>query len=202
MPDPRRRFRFLILFLPLAAAAVLASPLWLPWIGYGLIHDDGPVAADIAVVLAGDAYGHRIERAGELIRQGLVPKALISGPPSYGIHECDLAINMMVREGYPADWFIACPNDAKSTAEEAHLIVRLLKQRGVRGFLLITSTYHTARSRRIFAAELRRSGGGPWFRVVASRDELFRPGDWWRSRDGLKIVVMEWIKSASEAFGI
>ena len=81
----------------------MAHALWLPWLGYLLIHDDGPAKADMAVVLAGDFYGHRIEKAAELVRAGYVPAALVSGPAGmYGNYESDLAIPYIVRKGYPA----------------------------------------------------------------------------------------------------
>ena len=168
--------------------------------GYALIRDEGAAQADLAVVLAGDSYGHRIEKAADLVEKGYVPAVLVSGPPSYGVHECDFAIAMMVREGRPANWFIAFPNETKSTTEEAQAILGVLRERGVRSFLLVTSTFHTARAARTFRAVGRRVGG-PAFRVVASDDEFFRPGDWWRSREGQKTVVLEWIKTVAFAVG-
>ncbi|MGA9628365.1 MAG: ElyC/SanA/YdcF family protein [Bryobacteraceae bacterium] len=110
--------------LVLAAAAILSRSLWLPVLGYGLVHDDGPAKADIAVVLAGDYEGHRIEKAAELIREGYVPAALISGPRGfYGGHESDYAIAYAVRQGFPARWFIALPRSALSTREEARVVL-------------------------------------------------------------------------------
>ena len=89
------RLKLLAACLVLAAAAILGRSLWLPVLGYALVHDDGPAKADIAVVLAGDYEGHRIEKAAGLIREGYVPAALISGPPGfYGGHESDYAIPM------------------------------------------------------------------------------------------------------------
>ena len=41
--------------------------------GVWLVRDAAPVHADIAVVLGGDAYGHRILRAADLVKQGFVP---------------------------------------------------------------------------------------------------------------------------------
>ena len=43
-----------------AAIGYLSRPWWLPVFGYALVHDDGPMKADIAVVLAGDGFGNRI----------------------------------------------------------------------------------------------------------------------------------------------
>jgi len=163
--SPRVRLLLIVLILGIVVGATYA--LWLPRLGYALIRDDGPAKAGMAVVLAGDPYGHRIEKGAELVRNGYVPAVLVSGPPDYGVHECDLAIAMMVRKGYPAEWFIALPNEGLNTAEEARIILAELQRRGVRSFLLVTSTYHTARATRTFRAAERSMGGGPAFRTVA-----------------------------------
>jgi len=197
----RRPVRFVLILVLTAIVLAASGPLWLPGLGKALIRDEGPAKADMAVVLAGDKYGRRIAKAAELIREGYVPKALVSGPPLYGISESDLAIAMMVRQGCPADWFISFADDARSTEDEANLIVPDLQRRGVRSFILVTSTYHTARAARVFRKVARRTGG-PALRVVAAPDELFRPEDWWRNRDGQKIVVTEWMKVAATVFGI
>jgi uncharacterized SAM-binding protein YcdF (DUF218 family) len=189
--------------LLLAGAAILSRSLWLPALGYALVHNDGPAKADMAVVLAGDALGHRIEKAAELVREGYVPAALISGPAGYyGLHESDFAIAYAVRRGFPAEWFIALPHSALSTGEEAPVVLAELRRRNVRSFLLVTSDFHTARARRIFLAAERAIGGGPAMRTVAAPDEFFRPDSWWRSRQGQKTVFFEWSKTVATALGI
>jgi uncharacterized SAM-binding protein YcdF (DUF218 family) len=189
--------------LVLAAVAILSRSLWLPALGYALVHDDGPAKADIAVVLAGDFTGHRIEKAAELIREGYVPAALISGPPGfYGGHESDYAIAYAVRRGFPAQWFIALPHSALSTREEARVVLAELRRRNLRSFLLVTSDYHSARARRIFLAAERAMGGGPAMRTVTAPDEYFHPDSWWRSREGQKTVFFEWSKTVATALGI
>jgi uncharacterized SAM-binding protein YcdF (DUF218 family) len=197
------RLKLLAACLVLAAAAILSRSLWLPLLGYALIHDDGPAKADIAVVLAGDTVGHRIEKAAELIRQGYVPAALISGPPGfYGLHECDFEIAYAVRQGFPAQWFIPLPNSALSTREEAQVVLAELRRRNVRSFLLISSDFHTARARRIYLAAERAMAGGPAVRAVAAPDEHFRPDSWWRSREGQKTAFFEWSKTFATALGM
>ena len=103
MARHRRYFsRFVIPLAVLAIVLAVSYRLWLPLIGRALVHDDGPAAADIAVVLGGDYWGHRIETAGYLVRRGLVPSVLVSGPPGfYGAHETDLAIPYAIRKGFP-----------------------------------------------------------------------------------------------------
>jgi uncharacterized SAM-binding protein YcdF (DUF218 family) len=189
--------------LVLAAAAILGRSLWLPLLGYALVHDDGPAKADIAVVLAGDSWGHRIEKAAELIRQGYVPAALISGPPGfYGLHESDYAIAYAVRLGFPASWFIPLPHSALSTRDEASVVLAELRRRHIHSFLLVTSDFHTARARRIFLAAERCMGGGPAMRTVAAPDEHFRPDSWWRNRESQKTAFFEWTKTFANALGM
>jgi uncharacterized SAM-binding protein YcdF (DUF218 family) len=180
----------------------LTRTLWLSAMGRALIRDEGPAKADIAVVLGGDSYGHRIFKAGELVRAGYVPMVLVSGPPGfYGGYESDLAIPFAVRQGFPAEWFVPFPHTGLSTKTESAAILRELRRRKVKRFLLVTSDYHSARARRIYLAEERAQGGGPDLRVVACPDEFFRPGSWWRTREGQKIAFMEWSKTVATVFG-
>jgi uncharacterized SAM-binding protein YcdF (DUF218 family) len=196
------RFKFWTFLLLLAAIAVSGPFVWMPRLGAALIRSESPAKADVAVVLAGDAYGQRILQAADLARQGYVRGIVVSGPRYYDIHECDIAIQFAVRKGYPVEWFIALPNEALSTREEATRVLEELKRRDVRSFLLITSEYHTARAGRIYSSAMRKLGGGPDMRVVAAPDKWFRPDAWWKSREGLKIFFMEWSKTVATAVGI
>jgi uncharacterized SAM-binding protein YcdF (DUF218 family) len=198
----RFRLKFWLLLLVFLTIVTTGPFFWLPWFGGALVRDDGPAKADFAVVLAGDWNGHRVLHAAELARQGYVRGVLVSGPSIYGIHECDLAIQYAVRQGYAADSFAPLPNDALSTREEARLVLEELKRRGAGSFLLVTSDYHTARAGRIFGGAMRQMGGGPTMRLVAAPDKYFRPDNWWKSRQGLKIVFMEWSKTVATAFGV
>jgi uncharacterized SAM-binding protein YcdF (DUF218 family) len=202
----RRSFRFLTLFvcivIGLAALLILAAAthaLWMAALGRMLVRDDGPVRADMAVVLAGDFSGSRILRAAELVRQGYVPKVLVSGPHTlYGNYECDAAIAFAVAHGYPQAWFIRAPNEALSTREEAAAILPDLRRLGVHRFLLVTSNYHTARAARIFRA------AGPDFdiRTIAAPDKYFRAANWWTNREGQKVFFMEWSKTLAGLAGM
>jgi uncharacterized SAM-binding protein YcdF (DUF218 family) len=197
------KFKIAIGFLLLCGLAYLARGLWLPVFGDSLIHDDGPAKADIAVVLGGDYWGNRILRAAELVKQGYVPAALVSGPPGfYGINEADAAIRFAVSKGYRPEWFIPVRHRALSTREEAGVLLAELRRRDVHSFLLVTSDYHTGRARRIFLSLERASGGGPAIRTVTAPDEFFRPATWWKSREGQKTVLLEWMKTLATAVGI
>ena len=197
------RFKFALVLLFLAAAVFLARDVWLAALGSALIHDDGASRAEIAVVLAGDNWGNRLTKAAELVKQGYVPRLLVSGPPGfYDINEADAAIQYGIRKGYPAEWFVPLYHTAHSTREEAVFVLDALKQRNIHSFLLVTSDYHTARARRIFLNAERQRGGGPDLRAVASADRYFSATSWWRNREGRKTTFIEWTKTLTALFGI
>jgi uncharacterized SAM-binding protein YcdF (DUF218 family) len=191
--------KLLIAFVLLLTLPAATHAWWMAALGRMLVRDDGPARADIAVVLAGDFCGHRVVRAAELVKQGFVPQVLVSGPHMmYGSYECDLAIPFAVERGYPQSWFVRAPNEALSTRDEAAAMLAELRRRGVHRFLLVTSDYHTARAARIYRAAL----GNLDMRVVAAPDRYFRADGWWHNREGRKIFLVEWMKTAANAFGI
>lgn len=194
-----RRLRWLV--LPLLAGVLLyaTSNLWLRWMGEYLILDEPPVRCEAVVVLSGGWSGSRILKAAELVKEGYAPVVLVSGAGGkYGLYENELAIPFAVRHGYPAQWFIGFPQDARSTREEAGPILAELGKRNIRSFLLVTSNYHTRRSGRIF----REKAKGFAFRVVAAPDEVYHPDSWWREREGRKTAFYEWVKLVTDLFGI
>ena len=129
----RRLFPLTIALVAIAAALALTGSWWLPALGWALVRDEGPAKADLAVVLGGDFWGNRIKKGGELVRQGYVPAALVSGPPGvYGQHESEPEIAYAVRQGYPSEYFIAFPDEARSTQDEAAMILPELRRRNVR----------------------------------------------------------------------
>ena len=202
----RRRFsllQFVFGLIALALAVALTSPWWLPHVGTALVENDGPAKADIGVVLAGDYWGYRIEKAAQLIQQGYIPQAIISGPSGfYGYRESDLAISFIVRKGYPASGFIPLAHNALSTQAEAAVVLPELRRRDIHSFLLITSDYHSRRAARTFRYIGRKIGYLPAMRVVVAGDPLFRIDRWWKTREGQKAVFFEWSKTLAFAVGL
>ena len=185
----------------LLVIAAAASHWWLPLVGTFLVKDDGPAKADLGVVLGGDYWGYRIQKAAELVRQGYIPQALISGPPGfYGFHEDELAIAFMVKKGYPAAYFIPFPHEAMSTRAEAECVLPELRRRNVHRVLIITSDFHSRRADRTFRYVGGKLGYQPDIRMVTAGNQLFRIDQWWKAREGEKAVFFEWAKTL--AFGV
>jgi uncharacterized SAM-binding protein YcdF (DUF218 family) len=185
------------LILGLAALVIFHVPI-LGALGSFLVRSDPPRKSDVIFVLAGDWGGSRVLKAGELVRHGYAPVAIVSGPKIYGIHECDIAIAMAERAGYPASYFVAFPHDATSTVEEVRDAIPLLRGRGVQHVLVVTSDFHTRRAGKIFHAQMPDID----FDMVAASDSHFSPHGWWHDREGEKTFAFEWMKTIAEWFGV
>lgn len=183
----------------IALLAVATAHFWLTALGEYLVRAGPPVHADMIVVLAGDFSGNRIMTAGDLVRQGFAPKALISGPSgAYGLHESDLAIQFAVQHGYPASYFIALPNDSRSTKSEADDVLAELRKLQAHSVDIVTSNYHTRRAGNIYRAK----ASGLEIHMVAAPDRDFTPDGWWKNRDARKTFLLEWMKTVATWFGM
>jgi uncharacterized SAM-binding protein YcdF (DUF218 family) len=192
-------FRKWVVALVLLSAFILSHSLWLAALGGWLVRTDPPARADVAVVLAGDRSGYRILKAAEMVRQGYTQTVLVSGPDEfYGYNEAELAIPFAVRSGYPPSWFVAAPNQSRSTQEEALAMVDVLRKRSVRTCLLVTSDYHTRRAGKIYRA----AAPDVDFRVEGAYTPDFTPATWWHTREGRKLFFLEWTKTVTEWFGV
>ncbi|MBV9760645.1 MAG: YdcF family protein [Acidobacteriaceae bacterium] len=186
------------------AAGALAGALWLLrtfiWtaLGSALEENDGPRKAEVIVVLGGDDSGNRILKAAELARAGYAPYVLVSGPKSLLGHESDSTIEYARRQGFPNSLFEPLPNDSDSTRSEATLIGAYLRARGIRKILLVTSNFHTRRA----AGLVRHENPGLQVDVVPAPDPYFTPGGWWKSRNGQKTFLIEWMKTVATWAGM
>jgi uncharacterized SAM-binding protein YcdF (DUF218 family) len=179
----------------LAALLVIFHAQVFAALGNFLVKAGPPVKSDMIVVLAGDGFGNRILKAGELVKEGYAPHALISGPDgSYGNYECDLAISYAVRAGFPESFFIPLPHHGRSTEEEAEVVVAKLREMGVKRIILVTSNFHTRRAGKIF----HRAAPDLEIHVVSSPDRFFKPDSWWHDREARKIFLLEWAKTMAE----
>ena len=158
-----------------------------------LVKVDELEPADLIVVLAGDGSGQRIMKAVDLVRQDLAPKILVNGPQGhYGHYESDLAIGFALKQGAPAEIFDAFPMDVHSTREEAQVVDAELRRRGINKAIVVTSNFHTRRARQIFKQQ---GGNTTEYIVTSAPSPYFEPDNWWQSREGKKIFLLETFKT-------
>ena len=190
--------------LLLITPILLLATLWLfrePLLtaaGDALIESDTPQKAQAIVVLGGDDHGCRIIRAAQLASAGYASFVIVSGPRWVVGHESDMTIQYARQKGYPASLFRPFPNESDSTRSETVLLGKYLKANGIYRIILVTSNYHTRRA----ALLMRRQN--PWLQVgvVPAPDPFFTPDGWWKSRNGEKTFLLEWLKTIATWLGI
>lgn len=184
------RLLFLLCFLFLVFLVYLARHPLLHLAGSFWIVDEGPVAADAIVILGDDNYqADRATRAADLIKAGWAPRVIASGRylrPYASIAE--LEEHDLVDRGVPQSAVVRFPHRAENTRDEAIAVGQLISSRGWKRIIVVTSNFHTRRSRYICA---RVFPPGTVLRVVAARDSDFDPGSWWQTRLGVKIFAHE-----------
>ena len=113
-------------------------------------------------------------------------------------HESDLAIQFAVRHGYPESYFVAVPNQARSTVAEADVMIAELRRLHAHRIDIVTSNYHTRRAGAIY----RSKAPDLEFHVVSAPDRDFTPDGWWKTRDGRKVFAIEWMKTVATWLGM
>lgn len=158
-----------------------------------LIARDEPRAADALVVLPGDHLGHRMNYAVELWKRGLVKEGgpfVIPGGTLYK----DLTWAAVLRDhavsaGIP-EGRIVLRDRSQTTYDDAAMSMPLLKERGVKTVLLVTSPWHSGRAAKLFREQAAPHG----IEVLScpSRDDP--PADWWQDPVATRYLVSELLK--------
>jgi uncharacterized SAM-binding protein YcdF (DUF218 family) len=152
--------------------------------------NESPQAADAIVILGDDNFnGDRAARAAEIFKAGWAPRIVASGRylrPYAGISE--LEARDLAAHGVPESAIVPFAHHAQDTRDECIAIGQLISSRGWNRILLVTSNYHTRRSRYICE---RAFPTGTALRVISAPDSEYDPRSWWQSRMGLKIFFHE-----------
>lgn len=165
--------------------------------GAALVRNDPPEKADAAVALAGDDFGYRVLTAAQLVKDGWVPYALISGTPYFSSNQAELAIAYAETHGYARSYFRTFERAMVATRDETKAIAVFLKTQRVHKILLVTSNYHTRRA----AFLMHQAAPDLEIRAIAAPDKYFTPGTWWKSRGGQRAFVLEWAKTLAAHAG-
>ena len=207
----RARRLFARLLLATLLLAVLLGAFACPRAGHYLIVDEPLRPADVIVVLAGTRVERWLE-AVDLYREGRAAAILLSSGivepaetrlRALGIRypsDIELTRDAMVQLGVPASAITAFPDTVDNTAEEAVVAHRFALERGWRSLIVVTSKYHTRRSRFAFERQLR--GTGISVQVRGSRYDESQPDRWWKRRSDFRFVTWELQKLAAYRLGV
>lgn len=193
--------------LPAAAALVCLFP----FAGRYLVTEDPLERSDAIVVLA----GARVERwleAVDLYRAGWAPHILLSRGrmedaqlklQEMGIHfpeDVDLVRDAMVQMKVPAEAITFIPGSIDNTAGEAAATRGIAIAAGWHRLIVVTSKYHSRRTRFAFSREFR----GVPIRVLVrpSRYDISMPDRWWTRRSDFRYVTSELQKLLAYRLGL
>jgi uncharacterized SAM-binding protein YcdF (DUF218 family) len=195
----KARWKVWVFLLVVLAGATWGVPWALEALGQRLIAEDPLHPAGAILVLGGETReGDRVAHAVQLYKRGLAPLLVVSGTPmGFRTHEAEVMQRHAEFLGVPAERILAVKHNAESTREEADIVVPVLRGRGLKEVILVTSNYHTARAKRIFTKAAGPSG--PTFLASPVAEENFTPEGWWRKRRHAKTFVYEAIKTVWSA---
>jgi uncharacterized SAM-binding protein YcdF (DUF218 family) len=167
--------------------------------GRWLIHEDKFEKVRWGVVLAGESRDcERSDAAIRMFHEGRIDTLVISATRTFKTrYNSEFMVDYYVEQGVPRDRVFEFRQDAYSTLEEARLLVRQFRLQNLDTVLIVTTTFHTARTRRIFR---KLAGGYPVVLVAAAEYSVYDPSAFWSNREGLKLWFDEWAKTFFTVF--
>jgi uncharacterized SAM-binding protein YcdF (DUF218 family) len=180
----------LVFVLVLCALVYFARHPIMRFMAESWVIDEPAAHADAIVVLGDDNfYGDRATHGAELFRQGVAPIVVASGRrlrPDAGLAE--LIQHNLVERGVPKEAVLPFNQDSDNTIDEAQGIAKLAADQHWKNIVVVTSNYHTRRTRYIYQKIL---PPGIAVSVASARDGEFDPERWWEKRKSVKVFTHE-----------
>lgn len=169
--------------------------------GRWLVAGDPFEKASWTVILAGESRDvERSDAALRLYLDGRIDTLVYSSPRVYkDRYASEFMTEYLAKEGYPREKLFEFRHDAYSTLEEARALVRQFRWQNLDTVLIVTSNYHTARTRRIFR---KLAQGYPHILVYPAEYHFYDPSAWWSTREGQKHWLLEWAKTFQTYFAM
>jgi len=161
-----------------------------------LVSSDQLVKSDAILVLSGeDGDGSRTRTGAELYLHGWAKKLVLSGARgSFNHYETDFMGPVALSMGVPQEDLIIITHRARSTLEEARIVVPEMERDGIHSMILVTSSYHTRRAKRYFLQVCKDR-----ISVITQPvdSDWFAPDNWWTTREGRKYFLTEATKAVT-----
>lgn len=205
-------------YVPIIVLVVVASLLMLGYLGRNalltqlgtfLVVSEPPVTSDAVLPLAGEL--ERVTYAAELHREGYASRFLVTALPfqsqkQRAAHTSRVS-DMAIQGGVPQAAIQLISGVAQTTCEEAQNVLTYLQTHRVKSLLVVTSPWHTRRTRLCFSQAYR--GSGISVRILAfprrSYDlysAVFTPATWWRHSSLRESVLSEYVKLFAFYLGV
>ncbi len=194
----RRWLRPFFLLVLVAGLILLTASRWAPPLltRYALdFRVNNPEKSDAICILLGD-FRVRPLRAAELYHRGFANQILIVDFPEdmlYGSLESQLAQVMTMRAGVPHEKLVLIRGKVTSTEEEARFYLKYAQEHQLKSLLIVTSSFHTRRSRWIFQKVF--AGSNIRLSYAAARQPFIDESNWFKTDEGLVTYFSETLKT-------
>lgn len=158
------------------------------FIGWYLSPQDAIKKADAIVTVSGGDNDARIRKTIELYKEGWAPYIIYSGAAAEGdVSNAAAMRNISVKTGIPKSR-IFIEEKSVNTKENAEFTSKIIKDKGYKSIILVTSPYHQRRTMNQFKAEL-----GNDFEIInqSANDEDWRKKGWWEDERGRFLTIGE-----------
>ena len=167
-------------------------------LGSALVHSEPLVPADVIAITL-DSGGAGALEAADLVRQGLASKvAVFADPPTAEATEflhrglpyedrADRQSHQLALLGVRN--VLRIPAAVTGTTDEADLLPAWCSENGIGSVIVVATADHSRRVHRALARSM--PGTSTRFSVRPSRYSVFDPEDWWQSRSGVRLGIVE-----------
>lgn len=205
--------KIMTILVILFAFFIFVSVFLMPNLGRWLVAEDDLQASDMIVVLMGGRFPDRILQAVDIYNERYSDKLVLVNSYRVGYDifvergveippgNAQLSKMAAIDLGVPEENILILEGNAKSTQDEALIIREYIRNnRAIESIILVTSKYHSGRSKKIFRKAL--SGLDREINIYSSPSKYdpFNVNQWWKDREDIKCVVLEYLKLANFYF--
>lgn len=163
-----------------------------------LTYEDALVPAEAIVVLTGSHSGNRMSGGALLFKKGFGKFVVFAGYEIYpGTNKSVLMKKYAVQLGVPEKNILIKPEISGdlSTWGEGQAILKLLEEKDIKSFILVTSKFHTRRAHAVYKKLINESRTNIKFQVYGAEDPDIPIKNWWKTREGKKVIFIEYLKT-------
>jgi uncharacterized SAM-binding protein YcdF (DUF218 family) len=181
----------LLIFVSVVLASYFLLPIVLNGAARQLVRNDPLIRADVVVALGGDKRCEREKRAAELYLQGWASKVMVSGVQYvWGVHTGEVGKRYVIGLGVAEDDVLVI-RDTWNTRTEAERLAELMRERGWRTAIIVTSSFHSRRA--LYTTEKAAPDLNFYSSPVAAVSPEWVPDDWWKRRGDAYLTTRELI---------
>ena len=163
-------------------ALIIISIIILMTMGHLLVRVDHVEKSDVIIVLSG--FDGRLEHGINLFKEGYGDYLMLSNSDDFDeetLRENDISEDQVISESH-----------ADSTFKNATLTREIVLERKFKSVIVVTSEFHTSRTRYIFNKVYRDTD----VKLIysGSKNRFFNSELWWSSFRGIYVVAVEYVK--------